>query len=217
MSDETPKTEWPDDVTPISMDNFQRMGIGRDQQLYWDGRRVETQRRLKLSWFQNLLAGAALLVAILNGFSDLASKLPDTPRDFATCQIEAAKIYPDSGTRLHYMLDYEDVLKACMKAHGYEMWNSCPSVSHCYEPRWNTTAAALAAVVGALIFLFLCYTYLLPPLDSSATKIGRRVDAVLHRHFFGYELDAILKWSIVLVISLFASLQMLHSFQVTFR
>ncbi|MGH9438799.1 MAG: hypothetical protein ACRD22_13130 [Terriglobia bacterium] len=52
-------------------------------------------------------------------------------KDFASCQLEATKIYPDEG--VHFTA-WEEAITMCMTAHGYELWwNTCPSVADCYR------------------------------------------------------------------------------------
>jgi hypothetical protein len=60
-------SKWPEGVGPITWNNLGRPGVGRDNQLYWDGKPVEIRRRLKLSRIQ--IAGAFVvgLAAIVGG------------------------------------------------------------------------------------------------------------------------------------------------------
>ena len=50
------RSNWPEGVERISLDNLARLGVDRASQLCWDGKVVEIQRRLKLSRLQ--VAGA---------------------------------------------------------------------------------------------------------------------------------------------------------------
>jgi hypothetical protein len=62
------RSNWPEDVEPITLDSLARLGIDRDDQLYWDGKRVEIQQRLKLSCLQTAFALVVGLAAIIGGF-----------------------------------------------------------------------------------------------------------------------------------------------------
>jgi hypothetical protein len=60
----------PDDpgfVTPIGVEDLNRLGMDSENNLYWDGRRVETRQRLSLTWWQNLGAFLVSAGAILGG------------------------------------------------------------------------------------------------------------------------------------------------------
>lgn len=56
---------WPDGVQPISVDDLARLGIDARNQLFWDGRRVETRNLLTLTRFQKSLAAIVTVCAIL--------------------------------------------------------------------------------------------------------------------------------------------------------
>ncbi len=49
------------------MDDLDRLGIGTDDQLFWDGRRVEVRRMLDLTRPQKLIAALVTVFAILSG------------------------------------------------------------------------------------------------------------------------------------------------------
>lgn len=61
---------WPPGVRVISIDEMDRLGIGPDNMLYWDGREIHVEKRLTLEWWQTGLATitafAALAVAIVD-------------------------------------------------------------------------------------------------------------------------------------------------------
>lgn len=58
---------WPPGVEPIGVDDLDRLGIGADDQLFWDGRRVEVRRLLDLTRPQKLIAALVTVFAILSG------------------------------------------------------------------------------------------------------------------------------------------------------
>ena len=55
----SPRSNRPAGVSPVSYANMARLGVGQDGRLYWDGKPVEVQRRLKFSRLQ--IAGAAIV------------------------------------------------------------------------------------------------------------------------------------------------------------
>ncbi|HME24179.1 MAG TPA: hypothetical protein VKI44_23080 [Acetobacteraceae bacterium] len=57
--------DWPADVDPISLEDLGRIGINSQQELFWDGRRVEVRRRFILTGFQKLIAFIVSICAIL--------------------------------------------------------------------------------------------------------------------------------------------------------
>ncbi len=50
---------WPAHVSSIGMDRLDYLGIDRDGNLYWDGKRVEVRRPLSLTFWQR--AGAVVI------------------------------------------------------------------------------------------------------------------------------------------------------------
>ena len=64
--------DWPANVKPITVRDLKRLGIGLDNQLYWDGRAVEIRRKLKLTWPQTILAVLAALATIATGVNNLS-------------------------------------------------------------------------------------------------------------------------------------------------
>jgi hypothetical protein len=63
---------WPPGVTPIAVGDLKRLGIGPDNQLYWDGQPVEIRRKLALTWPQSILAALAAVATILSGVNNTA-------------------------------------------------------------------------------------------------------------------------------------------------
>lgn len=58
-SDEPAPEHWPKHVSPISFDGLGRVGVDRDNNLYWDGKRLQTVSKLGL--VERLLATAVAL------------------------------------------------------------------------------------------------------------------------------------------------------------
>jgi hypothetical protein len=52
-------------VTPIGVEDLDRLGLNERNQLFWDGRRVEIRNRLDLTGLQRALAIIVSLCAIL--------------------------------------------------------------------------------------------------------------------------------------------------------
>ena len=61
---------WPDDVRIISFKELENFGIDRNHKIYWNGRAVVTETKIKLSPFLSFLA---VLVNIFGIFSGLVS------------------------------------------------------------------------------------------------------------------------------------------------
>lgn len=69
--------EWPPGVEPISVDDLGRLGIDPENQLFWDGRKIEIRRRLDLTRTQKFLALVVTIFAILGGLGAFLSGLDD--------------------------------------------------------------------------------------------------------------------------------------------
>lgn len=74
MTDRT-SGEWPRGVEPIGVDDLRRLGISRDNQLFWDGRRIEIRRPLVLTGFQKGVAAIVTVGAILGGLGGFVTGL----------------------------------------------------------------------------------------------------------------------------------------------
>ncbi len=64
---DTTNPHWPNGVTGISYGDLGKLGVGPDRRLYWDGKPVEVQRRLKFSRLQTIGAVLVGLAAIVGG------------------------------------------------------------------------------------------------------------------------------------------------------
>ncbi|BCH25176.1 hypothetical protein MesoLjLb_49610 [Mesorhizobium sp. L-8-3] len=62
--DEPAPDGWPKDIRPISLEGLTLFGIGRDGQIYWDGQKLVTEKRL--ATYERVLAtmGAAAAVTV---------------------------------------------------------------------------------------------------------------------------------------------------------
>ena len=67
MNSADERSHWPDGVTSISYDGIGKLGVDRNQQLYWDGKPVEVKRRLDLTFWQKVLGGITALAIVLGG------------------------------------------------------------------------------------------------------------------------------------------------------
>ena len=66
---------WPADVEPISLEDLGRLGINRQQELFWDGQRVEVRRRIILTGFQKSVAFIVSVCAILGALGGFVTGL----------------------------------------------------------------------------------------------------------------------------------------------
>ncbi len=66
--------EWPKRVRPLSLDGLQLLGIDDSRQLFWDGERVQVERRFVLTFWQK--AGA--IVVVLGALGALAQGVTAT-------------------------------------------------------------------------------------------------------------------------------------------
>jgi hypothetical protein len=65
------QSTWPEGVTPITLDQLVRLGVGRDDQLHWDGRPVVTRRRLDLTLWQKIGAVLVTITVMAGGIGGL--------------------------------------------------------------------------------------------------------------------------------------------------
>ena len=62
-----PATNWPKGVEQVGLEDLGRLGINQDDQLFWDGRRIEVRRSLNLTLFQKIITGIVTFFAVLGG------------------------------------------------------------------------------------------------------------------------------------------------------
>lgn len=58
---------WPAGVEQVGLEDLGRLGINQDDQLFWDGRRIEVRRSLNLTRFQKIITGIVTFFAVLGG------------------------------------------------------------------------------------------------------------------------------------------------------
>lgn len=73
MSDRPP--HWPPDVKPIDVEDVGRLGLNRENELFWDGKAVEIRRPLVLTRAQKVLAVVVSICAILGGLGGFVTGL----------------------------------------------------------------------------------------------------------------------------------------------
>jgi hypothetical protein len=64
---------WPAGVQPIRVADLGRLGIDGENQLFWDGKRVEIRRPLVLTGLQTFVAGVVTVCAVLGGLGGFVS------------------------------------------------------------------------------------------------------------------------------------------------
>jgi len=68
---------WPEGVHQISVEDLGRLGIDGEDQIFWDGRRIELKRRLDLTALQKTVAVVVTVMAVLGGLGGFASGIND--------------------------------------------------------------------------------------------------------------------------------------------
>lgn len=66
---------WPPGVEPIGLEDLDRLGISRADELYWDGRRIEIRRPLVLTRLQTIATAIVTVFAILGGLGGFVTGL----------------------------------------------------------------------------------------------------------------------------------------------
>ena len=66
---------WPEGVEQVGLEDLGRLGINRDDQLFWDGRRIEVRRSLNLTRFQKVITGIVTFFAVLGGVGGFVTGL----------------------------------------------------------------------------------------------------------------------------------------------
>jgi len=72
-----PPGDWPQGVERIVVNDLDRLGINSENQLFWDGRRIEIRRRLDLTRVEKTVAWIVTLAAVLGGIGAFLSGLND--------------------------------------------------------------------------------------------------------------------------------------------
>jgi len=68
---------WPQGVERITANDLNRLGINSENQLFWDGRRIEIRRRLDLTRLEKTVAAVVTVAAVLGGVGAFLSGLND--------------------------------------------------------------------------------------------------------------------------------------------
>ena len=72
VTNHPPPADWPKGIRPISLEGTSLFGLDPKGRLYWDGEEIVVTRKLELTPWQQRLAGAVAVVAILVGLTQLA-------------------------------------------------------------------------------------------------------------------------------------------------
>ena len=70
-----PPAEWPSGVRPIGTDGLGLFGLDASNQLYWDGKPIKIERRLRLTAFQVGLVIVATGVTAVQAIVEVLSYL----------------------------------------------------------------------------------------------------------------------------------------------
>jgi hypothetical protein len=88
---------WPAGVEQVGLEDLGRLGINQDDQLFWDGRRIEVRRSLNLTLFQKVVTGIVTFFAVLGGVGGFVTGLNSASiflcaRDvhWLSCPVQAA-------------------------------------------------------------------------------------------------------------------------------
>jgi len=76
MNPPTPPN-WPAGIERIRVEDLGRLGIDDENQLFWDGKRVEVRRRLDLTRLEKTVAAVVTVAAVLGGVGAFLSGLND--------------------------------------------------------------------------------------------------------------------------------------------
>ena len=58
---------WPEEVRAIGVEDLERLGLNPENQLFWDGKRIEVRQALTLTRLQTVLTVIVSVCAILGG------------------------------------------------------------------------------------------------------------------------------------------------------
>lgn len=95
---------WPKDVIPVSIEDLDRLGINSDNQLFWDGKRIEIRQSLVLTGLQKTVAVVVSICAILGGlggfvtgFNNASVFLCARGNHYLTCPPPASPVAAPAG------------------------------------------------------------------------------------------------------------------------
>jgi hypothetical protein len=66
---------WPQGVTPIGVEDLDRLGLNAANQLFWDGKRIEVRNRLDLTRLQKTFAVVVSVFAVLGAVGGFVTGL----------------------------------------------------------------------------------------------------------------------------------------------
>lgn len=70
-----PPNRWPADVTPIGIEDLDKLGLNPTNQLFWNGKRIEVRNRLDLTGIEKTLAIVVSVFAVLGGIGGFVTGL----------------------------------------------------------------------------------------------------------------------------------------------
>jgi hypothetical protein len=89
----TKPPHWPDDVEPMAVEEFEKLGINAKNELFWDGRPIELRRSIVLTTPQRFIAFLAILATlatIATGFNNATVFLCGRGIQWLSCPVVAA-------------------------------------------------------------------------------------------------------------------------------
>lgn len=75
MVNEPEQDGWPQGVTPIGVEDLDRLGLDTANQLFWDGKRIEVRNRLDLTRLQKIFAVVVSVFAVLGAVGGFVTGL----------------------------------------------------------------------------------------------------------------------------------------------
>ncbi|MBV9786306.1 MAG: hypothetical protein JO264_21095 [Acidisphaera sp.] len=88
---------WPDDVEPLSIEEFEKLGINARSELFWDGHRLITRSKFYLTLPQTLLAflaAVASIATVATGLNNAAVFLCARDVHWLGCPAPSAALRP---------------------------------------------------------------------------------------------------------------------------
>ena len=92
---------WPPGVTPIGIEDLDKLGLNPRNQLFWDGKRIEVRNRLDLTRLQKTFAVIVSVFAVLGAMGGFVTGLNNASvflcaRDihWLSCPVQAGASHP---------------------------------------------------------------------------------------------------------------------------
>jgi len=70
-------TSWPSSVRPISINEMNGLGVGKDGLIFWHGKPIQIRRVLELRKYELFLATVATVGALLQGIAVMFPFIPE--------------------------------------------------------------------------------------------------------------------------------------------